>query len=257
MTRPSKPTVTMSDLDGSAATRARSRSRLDTLFHDLVAAARPVLFVEGGAYEAAASLRVAAALPDCCVVAFEANPYVHDHFSRTVDYESADVAYLHRALTDTPGEVTFRVVTSSSSLADDRLEGYNSMLTRVGGDWLGDVEYEDVTVASTTLDAEFGLLNGPVALWLDVEGATGPVLVGAPDFLSRCDVAKIEVEETEFWTGQWLARDVVDELARHGIEPVARDIQTDDQYNIVFASARLLERHDVRSRLARYQPDPR
>jgi FkbM family methyltransferase len=212
---------------------------LDTLFLDLVSLLRPRVFVEAGAYEADTALKVAAAVPECEVVAFEANPYVYRKFSTTTAYAAHRVDYRHQALAGEPGEVTFLVITDSASLADDRVEGYNSLLRRTGGDWLGDVEYEEVTVAATTLDREF--TTGPFALWLDVEGATGRVLSGGRRFLDQCDLLKAEVEETPFWQDQWLAADVLTELRDHGLEPFARDTQAEDQYNVLFARKRFLE----------------
>jgi FkbM family methyltransferase len=237
-----------------ARTRELSVAELDAFFHELVVLARPSVFVEGGAFEADTSLRVAAALPGCRVVAFEANPYVYDRFSAARDFPAGSVEYVHQALSDEPGTVVFRVVSASSSLADDRVQGYNSMLPRLGDDWLGDVEYEEVEVPATTLDAAFGDAGGPAAMWLDVEGATGIVLAGAQDFLDRCDVLKVEVEEAPFWKDQWLASDVVEALAKHGLIQVARDNQDEDQHNEVFVSERLLSRHDIQERLTQMQP---
>ncbi|MFE4336709.1 FkbM family methyltransferase [Streptomyces sp. NPDC056831] len=211
---------------------------LDRLFLELVSLLQPRVFVEAGAHEAETSLAIAAVVPDCAVVAFEANPYVHRKFTAGTDFAANRVDYRHQALSSRPGEVTFLVITDSASLTDDRVEGYNSLLRRVGGDWLGDVEYEEVTVAATTLDLEFADRPGPFALWLDVEGATEQVLTGGREFLDRCDLLKVEVEETPFWQDQWLAEDVVAELREHGLEPVARDTQTEEQYNVVFASRR-------------------
>jgi FkbM family methyltransferase len=230
-------------------TREMSVAELDALFHDLVVLARPTVFVEGGAFEADTSLRVAAALPGCRVVAFEANPYVYARFAASRDFAGGSVEYVHRALADHRGTVVFRVVSASSSLVDDRVQGYNSMLARVGGDWLGDVEYEEVEVPATTLDAEFGDDPGRAALWLDVEGATGVVLTGARTFLDHCEVVKVEVEETPFWQEQWLAGDVAEALAKLGLTPVARDRQDEDQHNELFVSERLLGRPDIRERL--------
>ncbi len=219
--------------------KAGTSEELDRLFLEQIALLRPRVFVEAGAHEAQTSLAVAAAVPDCAVVAFEANPYVHRKFAAGTDFAAHHVDYRHQALSSLPGEATFLVITDSASLADDRVEGYNSLLRRAGGDWLGDVEYEEVTVAATTLDHEFADRAGPFALWLDVEGATEQVLAGGREFLGRCDLLKVEVEETPFWQDQWLAEDVVAELRGHGLEPVARDTQTEEQYNVVFASERL------------------
>ncbi|WP_432849361.1 FkbM family methyltransferase [Amycolatopsis sp. CA-161197] len=215
-------------------------AELDALFLDLISLLRPRIFVEAGAFEAETSLRVAEAVPECTVVAFEANPYVHRKFTAATDFAARGVDYRHQALASEPGEVTFLVITDSASLADDRVEGYNSLLRRRGDDWLGDVEYEEVTVAATTLDREFAAAPGPFALWMDVEGATEQVLSGAGTFLDRCDLLKIEVEETPFWQDQWLAADVVEKLRQHGLEPFARDTQTEDQYNVLFTRKRFL-----------------
>jgi FkbM family methyltransferase len=240
-------------LDGQS--RRRSRSALDALFRDLVSIVEPALFVEAGAFEAETSLLVAGAVPGCRVIAFEANPYVHQKMSASTDYAAHRVEYRNQALSGEPGEVPFLIIAASASLYDDRVEGYNSLLRRTGGDWLGDVEYEEVTVRATTLDHEFAGVDGPFAMWMDVEGATEMVLSGAGSFLDRCDLLKIEVEETPFWQGQWLAAEVVAELARHGLEPLARDVETDDQYNVVFGSGRLLSSETARSRVARYRAD--
>ncbi|MEW2500538.1 FkbM family methyltransferase [Amycolatopsis sp. NPDC047767] len=219
---------------------ASTVAELDALFLDRISLLQPRIFVEAGAFEAETSLRVAEAVPECTVVAFEANPYVHRKFTAATDFAARGVDYRHQALASEPGEVTFLVITDSASLADDRVEGYNSLLRRRGDDWLGDVEYEEVTVAATTLDREFAAAPGPFALWMDVEGATEQVLSGAGTFLDRCDLLKIEVEETPFWQDQWLAADVVEKLRQHGLEPFARDTQTEDQYNVLFARKRFL-----------------
>jgi len=102
------------------------------------------------------------------------------------------------------------------------------------------------------LDHEFADTEGPYAMWMDVEGATRTVLSGAGAFLGRCDVLKIEVEESAFWREQWLVGDIVAELARHGLEPLARDAESDEQYNVLFGSRRLLARHGVLDHVARH-----
>lgn len=215
--------------------RMLSVVELDTFFHVLVERARPAVFVEAGAYEAATSVRVAEAVPGCRVVAFEANPYVYQRFTRSTDFAARGVEYRHQALADRQGDVSFFVVSDSSSWCDDRVEGYNSLLKRSGGDWLGEVGYEEVTVSATTLDSEFSSADGPFAMWMDVEGAARTVLAGAAGFLRRCEVLKIEVEDRPFWQQQWLADDVVAELARHGLLPIARDAESQQQYNMLFA----------------------
>ncbi|MEV4596370.1 FkbM family methyltransferase [Amycolatopsis sp. NPDC049253] len=157
---------------------------------------------------------------------------MHRKFTSATDFAVCGVDYRHQALAGDPGEVTFLVITDSASLADDRVEGCNSLLRRTGDGWLGDV-------AVATLDREFAAAPGPFAWWMDVEGATEQVLTGAGTFLDRCDLLKIEVEQTPFWQDQWLAADVVKKLGS-GLEPFARDTQTEDQHNVLFARKRFL-----------------
>ncbi len=205
---------------------------LDDLFFELVTIAQPDLFIEAGAFEASTSLHVAETIPGCDVIAFEANPENHRHFTAAEDYERRGVTYLNLALTDTPGPITFYVESKEGSA----VVGYSSTLARTQ-----DVEgpakpitVEGVRIDDRTPEAE------RVAMWVDVEGATDKVLAGATKRLGACEVLKVEVEEAEFWEGQALSIDILSQLLAAGMMPVARDIETASQYNVLFASPRLL-----------------
>lgn len=223
-------------MSGQPSARRASAALLDDLFLDLVTLLQPRLFVEAGAFDAAVSTGVAAALPNCRVVAYEANPHVFHHHSSTSRPQDRGVQYTFSAVADHQGTATFHVISSSASTSDDRLAGYSSLHQRAGGDWLGDVGYEEVTVPCTTLDAEFTEWerSAEAALWLDVEGATGAVLSGADVFLDHTSLLKVEIEEVGFWQDQWLAAEVEGRLHEHGLVAVARDNQDEDQYNAVF-----------------------
>lgn len=215
-----------------ASARARSAELLDRLFFDLVDAAQPDLFVEAGAFDAEASLRVARSMPGCSVVAFEANPDNYGHFAGICQFEQHGVQYLNLALTDTPGFITFHVESKGGST----LLGHSSILARSqpADDPVRPVTVEGVRLDDHTPDAD------RVAMWVDVEGAADQVLRGAPQRLTACDVIKVEVEEEAFWEGQALSADIVAQLLTSGMIPVARDIEYPSQYNLVFASPRLL-----------------
>lgn len=218
--------------------RYRSTYVLDEYFHGLLSRVRPQIFIEAGAFDAAASRRAAAQLPGTMVYAFEANPSNYAIWTRAVDFESEGVAYLPLALSDRPGSVTFRL---RSSDAPDAFED-NSILPHVDADGSG----PSVQVEATTLDSFFGGHEGRVAMWVDVEGANEQVLGGGLEVLSRCDVLKIEVEDVPLWRGQWLARDVVSACLDAGLMPVARDVQALGQYNIVLVRDELLADRGVR-----------
>ncbi|MBL0749127.1 FkbM family methyltransferase [Nocardioides baculatus] len=205
---------------------------MNDLFFALVDAARPDLFVEAGAFEAETSLHIARTHSDCSVIAFEANPDNHAHFARLREFDRNGVQYLNFALTDAPGPVTFHRQTVNGST----IVGHSSLLERSANH---DGPVQPVTVQGVRLD-DHTPDAARVAMWVDVEGASGQVLRGAARRLAACDVLKIEVEEEPFWEGQSLATDVISQLGDSGLIPVARDIEQPSQYNIVFASTRLL-----------------
>jgi FkbM family methyltransferase len=229
------------------AERRRSVRDLERLFFQSVRALRPELFIEAGAKDARSSRRARRHLPDARIVAFEANPYVYERFRGRNAKRSRRVEYLHLALSDTPGEVTFNVRKGADGapLADGR------------GSIKDLVEYEHgteaVTVESTTLDTFFtGWDGGSCAMWIDVEGAAKEVLHGGHELLAKASLIFIEVEDRGQWVWgpAWTAGDVTSYLFDHGLVPVARDYQTRYQYNLLFASTDLLRDHGFRARLA-------
>lgn len=230
---------------------ARSTYRLDELFFALVRLIEPSLFVEAGAFEAQASRRVREEVRNCRAVAFEANPHTHAYFDSTIDFEAAGVEYLNLALSDTEGEATFHVQVPDGAWIRSRVDGSNSVTERRldihSKPFTGATE--DVTVPATTIDLHLGGGSGHVAMWIDVEGASGPVLQGAAKTLARTSVLKIEVEELEWWTGQWLALDVFEFLLSSGLVPVARDLQGPHQYNVVCVRNDIGWRADVLARI--------
>lgn len=45
---------------------------------------------------------------------------------------------------------------------------------------------------------------------------------------------KIEVEEKAVWQEQWLSLDVIEHFIAAGFQPMARDIEYENQFNILF-----------------------
>ena len=210
------------------AGRARSAEALDVFFHEAVALVRPQTFAEIGAFEAAASRRVKSAHPGCTVVAFEASPQVHAFHSSRTDYAAEGVDYRNYAVADHDGSVELHVggaVAGNAASLLDRLDTPDA---------------STVTVPSVTLDSAVGEHPGRTVLWIDVEGAVGQVLACAGRALQHVDLAKVEVEDGEHWHGQSLAVDVIETMLDHELYPVLRDVEYAGQYNIVFASDRLL-----------------
>jgi FkbM family methyltransferase len=216
-----------------AAERRRSNHNLVELFYGILREYQPALFVEAGAKNAPASVRARKFLPQSSIVAFEANPYNYKQFSERPELRAANVQYLLRALSDTDGPVTFNVQTRVDGREQGLVAGNNSILKRSDDNR----EYEEVTVEGVALDTFFA--NEPAAtcaLWVDVEGASGPVLRGADELLKKAGLILIEVEDKQFWREQWLTEQVVEHLSGKGFVAVARDFEYRSQHNILFVS---------------------
>jgi FkbM family methyltransferase len=220
--------------------RADSAGYVANYFHELVGLVRPVLFLEAGAYKAEASRRVRDAHPGCRVVAFEANRYNVEQYR---DEVGAGIEYLNLAVTDRPGPVTFNLRSRHAGESLRRVTGNSSLLRRVGDE----TEYEELTVDGVTLDGFVGEaeVGGPIGLWIDVEGASRQVLSGAASVLARTELILIEVEERPMWEGQWRALDVLEHLVAAGFVPLTRDIEYEQQCNIVFVRTDVYERAEV------------
>jgi len=69
------------------------------------------------------------------------------------------------------------------------------------------------------------------------------VLKGGANLLddSRCSAVKVEVEERMFWMNQKTAGDVNKFLTQFGFIPVSRDIEYEQQYNVIYLKQELVE----------------
>lgn len=221
----------------SKAERKRSARELSRFFFGMQRALQPGVFVEAGAKDARVSLRMRELIPGARIVAFEANPYNYAKYSSELGHDQRQVEYLNMAISDRSGGVTFRVQRVVEGMPIDPISGRNSLLARTGHN----VDYEEITVAGTSLDDFFSCnASDRFSLWIDVEGASGLVLRGGAEVLAKTDSVMIEVEQKRFWEDQWLAADVVRSLVNHGLVPVARDFEYKSQYNIVFINAEKL-----------------
>jgi FkbM family methyltransferase len=219
------------------------------LFFDLVALTDTERFVEAGAKEASASARALGIAGIESVTAFEANPYTYQRFAPKLGGRA--LRYEHVALGAVVGTAEFRVLRSEAG--DPRADGQGSLLARI--DYAPG--FATVSVPLVTLDAYFdddGRRR--TALWIDVEGGTGEVLRGARRLLTDTTVLITEVEERPTWEGDhWLRPAVVEFLHRRGLTPVARDLQSRFQHNIVFIRTELLVDPRVTARIDRWAQD--
>lgn len=222
--------------------RGRSVADLSRLFFRIAAALKADLFIEAGAKDAATSREARRLLDPRRIVAFEANPFTYERHQAKHDNAGQGVEYLHRALSNSPGEVTFNVLRNQEGTP--RADGRSSLLLRTGEAAGGSTE---VTVQATTLDTFFAdHTYERSAIWVDVEGALEPVLGGGIETFERAAIVIAEVEDRAYWSGQWLRSDVVSFLYDRDLLPIARDYQSRYQYNIVFVRRELVDDDRVR-----------
>ena len=112
------------------------------------------------------------------------------------------------------------------------------MLERVPG--YGLETYESVAVAAVRLDGVLAAETGPLALWIDVEGAGYEVIEGIAGLRERICVINLEIETQSFWQQQRLGADVVAALRELGFTPIARGPGGDLQFDVVFVNDRWL-----------------
>ena len=175
-------------------------------------------------------------------IALEANPYVVE---RALSMEGiASSWYLFCAAAERCG-------TTDLHLADGGLDAAQqttaSLLHPVQG------STRTVQVPKHTLDCLCGILScaspmdvevdrrASIALWIDVEGAVQQVLMGAHCLLQRTSLALVECETREEWRHQWIEADIIHELAKSDLVPIAADSQAFDQRNILFARLDLIQ----------------
>lgn len=228
--------------------RLRSNEELVRLLFDVQAALKPSVFVEVGAFDARFSREARAQHPNARVVAFEGNPYNHEAWTAAVDYAALGVEYLHTLVSDQNGFCDMLIERRRGGLDRPKVKGSDSMMTRTDTT----AEYETRKIPSVRLDDFFGGDPASYCLWIDVEGATEKVFLGAEKTLTQTNSILIEVEEYPYWSGQWLFDDVESFLSARGFFPIARDFQDAHQFNVLFLSNAAYANYIVRARLVEY-----
>lgn len=219
----------------SGVPRSEHQQRLVRYFRRLCRRAEPAVSLEIGAHEASFSRWAARKLPDARVIAFEANPHVHEKYA--AELAGTRVDYHHLAVGTVTGEVQLNLPTDVGGR--ERVLANRMASLGVHKETVDQIE---VTVPSVRLDEFVELAAGERAVaWIDVEGASGAVLDGSTGLLDRIDAVLIEVERETTWEGQWLDTDVAVFLKQHGLVPVARDLARTFQHNVVFARTHLVD----------------
>lgn len=230
--------------------------RVESAFRDLCVDLAPTLSLEVGAHEAGFSRWMRSASPDTRCLAFEANPFVHEKYA--ADLSDAGVEYLHLAISDVNGTVDLGIPRRLHNTRKDRRfrKGRANRMASLAHHRYAK-KTQTVQVPSVPLDDFVSVGEDDVVVaWIDVEGASGPVLSSGQKVLAQASLVYIEVESEQVWDGQWLDVDVARFLGDCDLVPLLRDIQRKHQYNVLFASAEIASQPRT-ARLADdvYQPE--
>lgn len=210
---------------------------LESLFTQLVQHLAPAVVLEIGAHSAYFARAIRRTLPDSRAIAFEANPEVYARHLAAC--EAAGVEFVNLCLAERAGTLQFSVPQTEDG---GSRETWGSILPRVGTASSKIYKVEAVTADGYLAETA----DRPNALWIDVEGALGQVLAGAPRTLASCVALYAEVENLPQFEGQWLDAEVVPHLAGFGLVPVLRDVQSRGRaYNLMFLRADVLADPEV------------
>ena len=138
------------------------------------------------------------------VLAFEASPYVYNRFKN----EMNGINYINKAVSDKDGVIKFEMQAD----LDPSLIGNNSIKNRNEIKDYSYIEVDSVSILEYFKDSDFS--KG--AIWIDAEGASGEVLVGAGDRIKDFASIYIELETQDFWIDAWQRDKVVEYLNSKG-----------------------------------------
>lgn len=219
--------------------RQRSMHRVAGFFRALHKLLPITCTVEVGAHEAGFSRCMRQEHPEYKVFAFEANPHVHAHFLLKGELRQLGIHYEQRAIADKDGHMPFYLYSCIDEQAEPLDGRRQSLLRRLART----ENFAAVNVPCSRLDTLFSApeySEDRFSLWIDAEGASGLVLQGARAMLQRVASLYLEVESTPKFFGQSTDKEILDFLLDYDFQPVLRDFQFKNQYNIIFVKTALL-----------------
>ena len=221
----------------NSSLRLQSNQLLMALFGDIVISLGPNVYIEIGAREADFSFSMSEVLPNTKFICYEANKHSFNVFFHRFEGKR-NVAYLNVAISDSIGLTTIKI--PRGNRPEILTKGNASLLDRRGYS----KGYTEEAVHCTTLDEScLGIgADSTVCGWIDVEGHFRAVHKGGAVTFSRLDALFVEVEDHEFWEGQALTSEVCSMLQNSGMVAVARDRESDLQYNMIFVKDSLTDR---------------
>lgn len=162
--------------------------------------------IEIGAYDADFSLAMSNIIDPKMVWAIEANPEIYLMFDKKLN----KINYVNLAISDISGYINInKIIEVSETTENYWYAAASSILSRKNPNSVVALKTKSKTLDEFVIDNK---ISGPIALWIDCEGANKEVLLSAQESLNDVACIYIEVELEEVWDGQWLMQDVIDFL---------------------------------------------
>jgi FkbM family methyltransferase len=220
--------------------------RLNTklLFYELLRSLRPATVLDVGTLDGTHSMRFSKLAPGARVLAFDANPHNVAALRQNTAFMESGIELVSKAATNQDGALTFYV--EETSEAETWRKGISSTRKRTEAS-LGSTPTEVEAVRLDSFVIARPDLRAPMAVWIDVEGASYEVLQGIEGVGGQILFLHVEVETREFWAGQHLKRDVEALMERLGFTCIARGPQ-DEQHDLVYVRSDAKPKLDRRLR---------
>lgn len=226
----------------------QSAKILEKYFFEICSKFEIKQFIECGAHDAYASRRIARAMPEIKVIAYEANPYVYNNFISLVTMEG--VNYINRAISNKLGQSFLFLKekdTKSWSSEGFLSDFYDESLHNL----------DKLRVFTSTLDHEMltEIEAMPTAIWIDVEGSNSVLLEGAEQFIKSGSILAIYIETQidRVWPSDHNAVKLCQVLDKLNFELVARDCPGHWGCNLVFVKKEIY--NEIKSTVDDYLTD--
>ena len=164
---------------------------------------KPASIIDVGAYEGNWTRLARSVFPGTPAMMVEAQP-AKLPILQTVVSELPQVRLESAVLSGTRGEeITFFAMETGSSMMPER----------------SNVDREQLTLKTETLDHLAQDIKGPIFLKIDVQGAELKVLSGGEETLKRCDLVQLEIAVLHYNEGAPTFLEVIQYMDDHGFVP--------------------------------------
>lgn len=198
------------------------------------------LICDVGAFDGAHSKRFRAT--GARVIAFEPNPACYEALSADEEIAAVGIEIVDKAVWNEDGSVGFHVVSLPTAGALSARTPISSVLERMPAYGFASERTDVEAVRLDTYLTGLGATDsGPIAVWIDTEGAGYQVIEGMEHIHRSVCLVQVEVETTQYWLRQRLDSDVLELMRRFGFTPIARSLGY-LQYDLLFVSNEWLER---------------